>query len=266
MNDRSGVTLVEKLGEGLQGTVWAARIPSSARLVAIKFYREEFAGERVAIVARLARIFSPHLLEIIRYERQPDGGLMVISEYCAGGSLAKALKDGARWRLADLLMMGRQLAEALDALHREGIVHGDVTPANVFREKRTGTTRWVLGDFGSARFASDSAPPAYRTLGFSAPELEEGRISEQSDVYSLAAVMHACVDLGRAEGVPPRLTALLARCVDARPEARPSAREIAAELSGLQAELKVRRFVSGVGEMALVAAVEQSQEGTEVGA
>jgi Tol biopolymer transport system component len=159
----SHYTIEGKLGQGGMGEVFKARDSRLARDVALKFLTAEFANdaERLARFEREARLLAslshPNIAAIHGLEE--DGGRRaLVLEYVAGDDLSVPIKKGPIAH-DDVLDIARQLAEALDAAHEQGVVHRDLKPANI-KLMRDGTVK-VL-DFGLAK-ALDTGPPGGST-------------------------------------------------------------------------------------------------------
>ncbi len=118
--------------------------------------------------------------------------------------------------LGECVYLGVQLCGALTALHQGGIAHGDISPANVM-VTRLGIV--VVDTVGGA------LPTERGTDGFRSPERHAGA-SSQGDVYSVGAVLSACVDPAMRQSFMGWLDPLL----DANPTARPTARGVEAGL------------------------------------
>ncbi|MGA4842189.1 serine/threonine-protein kinase [Streptomyces sp. G45] len=205
--------------QGGTGEVWIAhdlrlprkvvlkrlRVPSAGGPGAERLERQEF--DRLLAEARaLARFSHPHVVTLHDVLSLSEGplarvrrryGSWLVMEYVSGGSLA----DRPPLTPQRAARAGAQIASALAALHAEGIVHGDVKPGNVVA---TPDGLVKLADFGAAYRVggTETITPPVRcgyTPDYAAREVVRGQPEPASDVFSLAALVHALVT-----GVPPR--------------------------------------------------------------
>ena len=199
----AGYALGDPLGSGSLGVVYRATARDGA-LVAIKILREELGADdifrrRFAHEARVAReVRHRHLVPVLE-AGEDDGRPYVVTPFVGGGSLDQRLADGPL-PVHDLARTVAHVAAGLDALHRAGLVHRDVKPANVMLDERGAA---ALTDFGLAK------GPAYTrltrpgqvlgTLDYLAPEIIRGAEGgSAADVYALGCLAYAC-----ATGAPP---------------------------------------------------------------
>jgi serine/threonine protein kinase len=201
--DRIGRYRVTRLlGEGGMGRVYAAHDDRLDRTVAIKVIRSELvadkdARERFGREARAAaRVAHPHICALYEFD-ESDGQPFLVMELLEGESLAACLKRGPL-DLARTLAIAGPMLEALAALHRRGLVHGDLKPGNVFLSD----TGVKLLDFGLARPFADGDTRT-RTLSetgqgvlrgtpqYMAPEQLLGRpTDERADIFAAGAVVY----------------------------------------------------------------------------
>jgi len=150
--------LQERLGAGGMGLVYRAFDRELERSVALKTLPRvsEAATRRLRHEARsMAAVSHPGVAVIYGVERW-QGLPFLIVEYLPGGTLARRL--GSPWPVEDALRLGVDLADALDAIHRRGLLHRDVKPSNIGFD---GEAHPKLLDFGLARLVE---PPS-RTSG-----------------------------------------------------------------------------------------------------
>lgn len=158
-----------------------------------------------------------------------------------------------------------EVASALEHMHSQGVVHGDLKSANVMLKQQQGDPRGFtckVADFGLSRFM-DSTAAAYTqnigTAAYAAPEmLEKGRVTPAADIYSWSMVAwevatgqlpHAGQGIGQIyfstviqkarppipDSVPPQLRALIEACWIHDPLQRPDASELVQRLTNLLA-------------------------------
>jgi len=266
--------ILDRLGAGGMGVVYAARDDVLDRVVAVKLLPPEFASdpERLQRFEREARatgrLSHPHIVAI--FDAILDGEQpYLVTELVEGETLRSRLSRAAMPTDA-VLALARQVAGALDAAHAQGIVHRDLKPDNILIT-RTGSAK-VL-DFGLAKVVapdvaqsetrlSDTAPGvALGTIGYMAPEQVDGRqVDHRADIFSLGVVLHealkgrqpfrreSAVDTLHAilhdeapalpPGVPRTLQQIVTRCLQKHPDARfQSARDLEFALTTAEGHL-----------------------------
>src|SRR5271170_5246809 len=144
--------IVRKLGQGGMGVVYEAVDQKLGRHVAVKLLAETFgensaALERFWLEARAASSLNHPGICIIHELNESAESPFIVMELLEGSSLENAYHSHAM-PYPRLLEMGTQLADALDAAHRKGVLHRDIKPANIFL---TNSGQAKLLDFGVAK-------------------------------------------------------------------------------------------------------------------
>jgi tRNA A-37 threonylcarbamoyl transferase component Bud32 len=186
----------DELGAGSMATVYEGVDTQTGAIVAIKVADEEALGdgiprarfEREGRVGRSLR--HPNLVATLDVGCDAET-LFLVMERLRGETLAARLTRGAL-PVEVAVTLGAQLAEALSALHGQGVVHRDVKPSNVFLVEGSPSAR--LLDLGVAHADLDDALTASRALLGTArtmsPEQARGeRATAASDLYALGAVL-----------------------------------------------------------------------------
>jgi serine/threonine-protein kinase len=218
--------VIRLLGAGAMGEVYLAWELNLERYVAIKLLapglnesiedRERFRREARV----LAGLNHPHIVPVYSFERSADL-TFVVMRYVPGESLAARLEREHRLSARATVALLAPLADAIDAVHRRGVVHRDIKPDNILLDESAGGGP-VLADFGVAmvrtsEYSRADAKHASGTPHFMSPEHVLGApdCDGRSDIYALGVVGFRMLAgrlpfTGSAEGVAARHIALAA--------------------------------------------------------
>jgi serine/threonine-protein kinase len=144
----------------------------------------------------VARIGHAGVVEVYDLGELDDGSAFIVMEYLTGRSLADEIATHGRGTPRQVASLTRQVAAALAAAHRTGVVHRDLKPQNVFLLSSPDGITAKLLDFGVARVGLAEAVSIslggrmFGTPAYMAPELIQGQVADpRSDLYALAAVL-----------------------------------------------------------------------------
>jgi serine/threonine-protein kinase len=173
------------------GAVYRARDRELDEEVALKVLDAEAADaaaeQQLRREIKLARtITHPNVVRAYDFG-EAEGVRFFTMEYVAGATLRELLDEGGRLALTPALQIAKQVCRGLGAVHRAGIVHGDLKPANIV--VMTGGVA-KLTDFGVARARRQAGTPFAGTPPYMSPEQVRGaELDERSDLYSAGVVM-----------------------------------------------------------------------------
>ena len=275
--------LLGPLGSGGMGEVYRARDTRLNRTVAIKVLRSATldrldARPRFQREARaIASLNHPHIctLHDVGHERGVD---FIVMEYVEGETLAARLPRGG-FPLREVIQFARDIADAVDAAHRRGVIHRDLKPSNVMITK----TGAKLLDFGLAKLhepgdagiGTDSSTrtddisqdgAVVGTLRYMAPEVLKGRAADaRSDLFSLGAVLYEMLTgeppfkgTGNARVIAAILTEDPRPILDLRPDAPPTLEWIARTCLAKDPEERFQDAREVVRQLRLLEQTQQS--------
>jgi eukaryotic-like serine/threonine-protein kinase len=187
------------LGSGGMATVVLAEDLTLRRLVALKRVhtlgsdRGRSRMRREALVG--ASLSHPNLVSVYDVLAGEGGEQTIVMEYVEGQTLRDALSAGPGLGVPEALRVIAGVSAALDAIHRRGIVHRDVKPANILLDS---DGRAHITDFGLAKDTQGSLltlpGQALGSLDYMSPEQVQGEpVSAASDIYALGCVIYECV-------------------------------------------------------------------------
>ncbi|NPV27722.1 MAG: Stk1 family PASTA domain-containing Ser/Thr kinase [Firmicutes bacterium] len=208
--------IIEQLGVGGMALVYKARDTLLDRLVTIKILRDEFTSDDEFVkrfrreAQAVAKLSHPNVVSV--YDVGSEGSIhYIVMEYIAGRTLKELIKEKAPLPPKQAVEIARQICEALEHAHENGIVHRDIKPHNILL---TRDGRVKVTDFGIARAASAATVTQTGTIvgsvHYFSPEQAKGEVvGIKSDLYSVGAVLYEMMT-GRVpfEGESPIAVAL----------------------------------------------------------
>jgi len=188
--------IVERIGRGAMGVVYAARDEQLDRKVAVKLMLSDFEGEpelrerfyrEARITGQLAHRNIVTVFDLGDHQGRP----YIVMELLNGHSLTDYLQEPEAQDLDAKIDLMMQICEGLQNAHRSGVIHRDVKPSNMFVQR--GGVLKIL-DFGVARLTASELTASGYLVGtpeYMAPEQPMGKpVDARSDVYSAASVFY----------------------------------------------------------------------------
>ena len=187
--------LLERIGQGTLGVLYRARDTVLGREVAVKVMAAGFLGDESAHARffhegkAAARLQHVNIVTVFEFGEQQETPYIVM-EFLRGLSLAERMRQSTALPLREKVDIAIQLCAGLEAAHKQGVIHRDVKPANVWL-CLNGTVK--LLDFGIATAVSSNSTvvDVFGSPGYMSPEQIEGReVDARSDIFSAGAVVY----------------------------------------------------------------------------
>ncbi|HVR61431.1 MAG TPA: serine/threonine-protein kinase [Polyangia bacterium] len=205
-----GYEIIAKISAGGMGAVYLAKNQYIARNAAIKVLHPELSQDPDAVTrlfreARAASLIRHHgIVEVFDCAMHPSGSPYVVMEHLEGESVAERIKRLGPFSVQSAIVMAKQIANALAAVHRAGLAHRDLKPGNIFLVQRPGeaeTLATKILDFGIVKAVSaETGMPRITKTGivlgtpdYMSPEQCRGdrNINQRTDIYSLGCLIYA---------------------------------------------------------------------------
>lgn len=252
-----GYDLLQIIGQGASGQVYAAKRSSDGKQVAIKIFNKELTPDRDARrrfeqeVDTLSKLMHPNIVKILDWGATTAGESYIIMEMVEGASIRVILDTEGVFQPQRAAEVAREICRALAAAHKEGIIHRDLKPNNIILDAHNFAK---VIDFGIAKAVGSSTDTITQygavigTPAYMSPEQCLGqKVDARSDIYSLGCTLfemltaikafdsnnaveaiakqidkdrsHIC-HLLRSTAAPPALQAIVVKCLERDPGRR----------------------------------------------
>jgi len=262
--------VLKVLGAGGMGVVFRAEDPGLQRLVALKAMLPSIASspsakERFFREARAAAALKhPHIVSIY-YVGEDRGAPFLAMEYLEGEALDDRLRRETRLPVPEILRIGREITEGLEAAHEKGLIHRDIKPANLWLEGKKGHVKIL--DFGLARAMGDTthltqSGAIIGTPAYMAPEQAGGKpVDHRCDLFSLGCVLYRMCTGERPFKGDDTISIISALALETPTPPESLNSEVPAELSDLVMHLLAKKPEDRPESAKLVAETLQEIEG-----
>lgn len=193
--------ILRKIGDGGMAFVYEARDKLLNRTVAVKVLRPEFVDDQEFLVKfkreaeAVASLSHPNIVNV--YDVGEDGKVhYIVMEYVDGQNLKEIIQNEGCLEEYTALDIAKQIAQALGAAHRNGIIHRDIKPHNILISKDGRLVK--VADFGIAKAVSSSTMTnmgsVIGSVHYISPEQAKGKhLTSNADLYSLGIVMYEMI-------------------------------------------------------------------------
>jgi serine/threonine-protein kinase len=251
----SEYVIKERIGAGGMGIVYRAVQPMIGKQVAIKVLKAELAeaGElvkRLLVEARVVNSIEHRgVIDIFGFGQLPDGRPYVVMELLQGVPLDAFIRKRGRVGADETAEILDEMLAALGAAHREGVIHRDLKPGNVFLEEESDGARSVkLLDFGIAKVAQSQTIGALTMSGhilgtpeYMAPEQIRGeQVEPTADLYAVGVIAFQMLT-GRRPFIGEQMQVLFAQVEEEPPRPSSLVPELPVELERIVLRLLAKR-------------------------
>ena len=210
--------ILQLLGEGGMGSVYRARDREVNRMVALKVIRPELTGNPAILERFKQELVLSHQVthkNVIRiYDLgDADGVKFITMEFVEGQDLRTLIQEKKKFSPEEAVEITQQICRALEATHSVGVIHRDLKPQNIMRDKNG---RILLMDFGLARMVEGDGMTQtgalVGTMEYMSPEQALGKnLDERSDLFTLGLIFYELLTGKMPFTAPSALASLIKR-------------------------------------------------------